>query len=225
MSCLPCRQAAQAMMSTLDRIAIALMIRKNPSSTNPSTHPAEYGFWDVEHVICHPGETSPSSSDEYRCRRASSSQSPPRLPGGGPSIALRDTHRRPRCSDTSSSGTSSTDTIDSSDTPAQSELSKRSRKVLLALFPKGGTRTPQIRWSDFKQTMEKLGFVSEKSSGSKTTFTPGDSTPMAIDSPGEARAVAFHRPHPGSRLRPDVAREFGKKLRDNYGWTGEMFGI
>ncbi|KAJ7691275.1 hypothetical protein B0H17DRAFT_1201136 [Mycena rosella] len=66
-------------------------------------------------------------------------------------------------------------------------------------------------WRSFLKLIRDLGFTYDASTaGSALRFDP----PHANDV-----AITFHKPHPDPTIHPVIAREFGKKLMKNYGWS------
>ncbi|KDQ57640.1 hypothetical protein JAAARDRAFT_35330 [Jaapia argillacea MUCL 33604] len=72
-----------------------------------------------------------------------------------------------------------------------------------------------LKWDRFVQLMKEMGFTYVPSTaGSSVRFDP----PNPKD-----RSVTFHKPHPDSTIHPIMLKEFGKKLKDAYGWDEADF--
>ncbi|KIJ67776.1 hypothetical protein HYDPIDRAFT_107270 [Hydnomerulius pinastri MD-312] len=72
-----------------------------------------------------------------------------------------------------------------------------------------------LKWENFVKLMKDMGFEYDPSTaGSSVRFDP----PNPKD-----RAISFHKPHPDPTLYPNHLREFGKKLKEYYGWSEEDF--
>lgn len=56
--------------------------------------------------------------------------------------------------------------------------------------------------------------------GSAVRFTP--STNELIEKIGTGQPITIHRPHDGE-IRPDMARNFAKRLGDKYGFASNVF--
>lgn len=72
-----------------------------------------------------------------------------------------------------------------------------------------------MKWESFLKVMRDMGFSYDPSTaGSSVRFDP----PHDGD-----RSITFHKPHPDPTLYPVKIKEFGKKLKDYYGWDEEDF--
>lgn len=72
-----------------------------------------------------------------------------------------------------------------------------------------------MKWEHFLKVMREMGFTYDPSTaGSSVRFDPPDPR----DCP-----ITFHRPHPDPTLYPVMLKEFGKKLKNYYGWSEENF--
>ncbi|KAI5925539.1 hypothetical protein F4810DRAFT_708485 [Camillea tinctor] len=75
------------------------------------------------------------------------------------------------------------------------------------------------------------GFATTSGSGSAFTFTPPQERGHDDDNDGQynakwfvsGEAISFHEPHPETKISFWRARKWGKRLRNQYGWTGKMF--
>ncbi|KII92754.1 hypothetical protein PLICRDRAFT_37552 [Plicaturopsis crispa FD-325 SS-3] len=73
--------------------------------------------------------------------------------------------------------------------------------------------TKPMKWDTFLKVMREMGFEYDPSTaGSSVRFDPPDK---------RDRSITFHKPHPDPTLYPVKLKEFGKKLKDYYGWTDE----
>ncbi|KAF9227359.1 hypothetical protein BS17DRAFT_775364 [Gyrodon lividus] len=72
-----------------------------------------------------------------------------------------------------------------------------------------------LKWDNFVKVMRDMGFKYDPSTaGSSVRFDP----PNPND-----RSITFHKPHPDPTLHPNHLREFGRKLKEYYGWSEEDF--
>ncbi|KAH8090998.1 hypothetical protein BXZ70DRAFT_1011260 [Cristinia sonorae] len=70
-----------------------------------------------------------------------------------------------------------------------------------------------VNWERFVTVMTNMGFGHDPDTpGSSVRFTPP---------PERGPPITFHKPHPDPTLYPNHIRAFGKRLKDNYGWTEE----
>ncbi|KAI0051869.1 hypothetical protein FA95DRAFT_1602357 [Auriscalpium vulgare] len=86
------------------------------------------------------------------------------------------------------------------------------------LGTKQGTKqaVAPMKWDTFVKIMKDMGFTYDPSTaGSSVRFDP----PAGI----EVRSISFHKPHPENTIDPVTLREWGKKLKDYYGWSEEIF--
>ena len=129
----------------------------------------------------------------------------------------------------------------------------RSAKVLRTLFfvpgQAGGAGRTEVPWVDFLHTMTSAGFSATKRYGSGWIFKPRPEALLdvqartanngavaaaggkaaAAESQNKAgtgtTAISIHEPHPGNKISFHAARNIGRRLRQQYGWSGEMFGL
>ncbi|KAF2454150.1 hypothetical protein BDY21DRAFT_264540, partial [Lineolata rhizophorae] len=99
------------------------------------------------------------------------------------------------------------------------EVDERTLKVVSALFymPSTKTRPGAVTFADFLHLMSTVGFEAEKLYGSAWVFVP-----KGLDL---HRNIQFHEPHPVSKLPFKIARRWGRRLRNAYGWHGGMFEL
>ncbi|KAI0784099.1 hypothetical protein C8Q75DRAFT_894852 [Abortiporus biennis] len=73
---------------------------------------------------------------------------------------------------------------------------------------------PTMKWENFLKVMREMGFKYDPSTvDSSVRFDPPD--PRDLVNP-----ITFHKPHPDSTLYPE---QFGKRLKNYYGWSEEDF--
>ncbi|KAF2421065.1 hypothetical protein EJ08DRAFT_702227 [Tothia fuscella] len=90
--------------------------------------------------------------------------------------------------------------------------------IIEALFPQPGMNAPaEVRWTDFAQTMTKIGFAVSHQGGSKYLFVPD------LELTGHTQPITFHEPHPNRNLNLNFARHNGRRLKISYGWSAETF--
>ncbi|OAX37405.1 hypothetical protein K503DRAFT_850462 [Rhizopogon vinicolor AM-OR11-026] len=97
-----------------------------------------------------------------------------------------------------------------------SRLGKKTTGYMHQLLRVGDDdRRGAMKWENFLKVMRDMGFEYDPSTaGSSVRFDP----------PGSGdRSITFHKPHPDPTLYPYKIREFGKKLKDYYGWDEEDF--
>ncbi|TDL26198.1 hypothetical protein BD410DRAFT_895610 [Rickenella mellea] len=71
-----------------------------------------------------------------------------------------------------------------------------------------------LKWDEFVKVMHQMGFkYVESTAGSSVRFDPPDPR----DPP-----ITFHKGHPDPTLHRNHLRDFGKRLKEKYGWTEEM---
>lgn len=97
------------------------------------------------------------------------------------------------------------------------KLDKATQKVFATLFfTPGQTSLPgEIPWVDLLRAMGSAGFASQKLYGSIWQFTP-----VGRD---VERSIQFHEPHPGVKIRFEVARRMGRWLGRAYSWKEGIF--
>ncbi|KAH7888698.1 hypothetical protein F5I97DRAFT_1802780 [Phlebopus sp. FC_14] len=79
----------------------------------------------------------------------------------------------------------------------------------------GNEKQGSMKWENFVKLMCDMGFSYDPSTaGSSVRFDPPNK---------EDRSITFHKPHPDTALEPHLLREFGKKLKEYYGWSEEDF--
>ncbi|KAF8520493.1 hypothetical protein BU17DRAFT_89092 [Hysterangium stoloniferum] len=72
-----------------------------------------------------------------------------------------------------------------------------------------------MKWEEFLKVMQAMGFSYDPSTaGSSVRFDPLNS---------KDRSITFHKPHPDPTLHRNHLRNFGKKLKERYGWNEKMF--
>jgi hypothetical protein len=97
-----------------------------------------------------------------------------------------------------------------------SKLGKKTTGYMHQLLRAGDDeRRGAMKWESFLKVMRDMGFSYDPSTaGSSVRFDP----PHDGD-----RSITFHKPHPDPTLYPVKIKEFGKKLKDYYGWDEEDF--
>ncbi|KAG2153717.1 uncharacterized protein EDB93DRAFT_1081918 [Suillus bovinus] len=97
-----------------------------------------------------------------------------------------------------------------------SKLGKKTTGYMHQLLRAGDDeRRGAMKWESFLKVMRDMGFSYDPSTaGSSVRFDPPDE--------GD-RSITFHKPHPDPTLYPVKIKEFGKKLKDYYGWDEEDF--
>ncbi|KIK92133.1 hypothetical protein PAXRUDRAFT_830231 [Paxillus rubicundulus Ve08.2h10] len=97
-----------------------------------------------------------------------------------------------------------------------SKLGKKTTSYMQQLLRTGADeKAGSLKWENFVKVMRDMGFEYDPSTaGSSVRFDPPDS--------GD-RSITFHKPHPDPTLHPNHLREFGKKLKEYYGWSEEDF--
>ncbi|KAG0698134.1 hypothetical protein DFH29DRAFT_991187 [Suillus ampliporus] len=113
------------------------------------------------------------------------------------------------------------DTEDDKDTTNKkhtwfSKLGKKTTGYMHQLLRAGDDeKRGSMKWENFLKVMRDMGFEYDPSTaGSSVRFDP----PHKGD-----RSITFHKPHPDPTLYPVMLKEFGKKLKDYYGWEEEDF--
>lgn len=92
-------------------------------------------------------------------------------------------------------------------------------QVVDSLFYSPGVRgRPVLSWKAFKDMMNALGFTKENGNGTRRRFVPGQSAQER----GWLAAVGFDRPH-NDDVPFEWAREWGRRLKDRYGWSSQTF--
>ncbi|KAK3328093.1 hypothetical protein B0T19DRAFT_423676 [Cercophora scortea] len=96
-------------------------------------------------------------------------------------------------------------------------VNARALKVFRTLFYNPSTTsTPgEVAWNDFLHAMTSMGFAVEKLYGSVWQFRPTRH--------GITRPIQFHEPHPKGKIAYRHARRHGRRLRNAYYWSGDMF--
>ncbi|KAG1731502.1 uncharacterized protein EDB91DRAFT_1058741 [Suillus paluster] len=97
-----------------------------------------------------------------------------------------------------------------------SKLGKKTTGYMHQLLRAGDDeKRGAMKWENFLKVMRDMGFEYDPSTaGSSVRFDP----PNTGD-----RSITFHKPHPDPTLYPVMLKEFGKKLKDYYGWEEEDF--
>ncbi|KAI5859515.1 hypothetical protein GGS23DRAFT_616202 [Durotheca rogersii] len=98
-------------------------------------------------------------------------------------------------------------------------VDRRTQRTLTALFSPAAGPVP---WADLQHALGRAGFRREPVGGSAWQFTPGAALARA-GGPAYARGIQLHEPHPGSKIPPLLARQFGRRLARAYGWSAESF--
>ncbi|KAE8446320.1 hypothetical protein EG329_012067 [Mollisiaceae sp. DMI_Dod_QoI] len=107
------------------------------------------------------------------------------------------------------------------DEPPQKVLVKKSAlEVLTSLFPDRDQGSKSVLWDSFVDAMAKVGFMCRRSGGSAVTFEPS----------GESKwygkgSIAFHRPHPDSKIDSVMLLLIGKRMKKWFGWGKETFEL
>lgn len=83
-------------------------------------------------------------------------------------------------------------------------------------------RRKNLSWKTFRKMMEDIGFYEGKNGGSVTKFSPSEKLAAVLprDRRGEWRV---DEPHPSHDIPFAWAREWGRKLRNRYGWEHTSF--
>ena len=102
-------------------------------------------------------------------------------------------------------------------TVPQFEVGKRAFKVFSTLFSQAShaSQAGEIPWADFLHALGSVGLIPEKLYGSVWQFTP---VAGAV-----SRAIQIHEPHPRGKIPFWSARQIGRRLNRNFGWTGQSF--
>lgn len=97
-----------------------------------------------------------------------------------------------------------------------SKLGKKTTGYMHQLLRAGDDeRRGAMKWENFLKVMRDMGFSYDPSTaGSSVRFDPPND--------GD-RSITFHKPHPDPTLYPVKIKEFGKKLKEYYGWDEEDF--
>ncbi|KAF8844311.1 hypothetical protein BDN67DRAFT_765829 [Paxillus ammoniavirescens] len=97
-----------------------------------------------------------------------------------------------------------------------SKLGKKTTSYMQQLLrTSADEKAGSLKWENFVKVMREMGFEYDPSTaGSSVRFDPPN--------PGD-RSITFHKPHPDPTLHPNHLREFGKKLKEYYGWSEEDF--
>lgn len=97
-----------------------------------------------------------------------------------------------------------------------SKLGKKTTGYMHQLLRAGDDeRRGAMKWENFLKVMRDMGFSYDPSTaGSSVRFDPPND---------EDRSITFHKPHPDPTLYPVKIKEFGKKLKEYYGWDEEDF--
>ncbi|SPN98455.1 uncharacterized protein DNG_01499 [Cephalotrichum gorgonifer] len=102
--------------------------------------------------------------------------------------------------------------------PGFSVDARASRVFRMLFFHPDMTSTPgEVPWTEFLHAMVSIGLEAEKLYGSGWKFTPTN--------PGVGSWILFHEPHPHKKLAFTVARQYGRRLRRAYKWTGKTFTL
>ncbi|KAI6040310.1 hypothetical protein EDC04DRAFT_2894291 [Pisolithus marmoratus] len=96
-----------------------------------------------------------------------------------------------------------------------SRLRKKTAGYMQQLLRPGEEKQGGLKWESFLKVMREMGFSYDPSTaGSSVRFDP----PNKRD-----RSITFHKPHPDPTLHHHKLREFGKRLKEYYGWSEEGF--
>ncbi|KAG6335576.1 hypothetical protein ID866_3516 [Astraeus odoratus] len=95
--------------------------------------------------------------------------------------------------------------------PLLLRLKRKSFGYIHQLLDTSEKKQGSLKWENFLKVMRDMGFSYDPSTaGSSVRFDP--------PSKGD-RSITFHKPHPDPTLHPNHLREFGKKLKNYYGWS------
>jgi len=93
-------------------------------------------------------------------------------------------------------------------------LGKRASECMNQILSSKGKHAP-MKWDHFMKMMGEMGFtVDTSTAGSSVRFDPPDKN---------TRSISFHKPHPDPTIEPVTLRKWGKKLREYYGWSEDIF--
>ncbi|KAI6121718.1 hypothetical protein F5141DRAFT_1091865 [Pisolithus sp. B1] len=96
-----------------------------------------------------------------------------------------------------------------------SRLRKKTAGYMQQLLHPGEEKQGGLKWESFLKVMREMGFSYDPSTaGSSVRFDP----PNKRD-----KSITFHKPHPDPTLHQYKLREFGKRLKEYYGWSEEDF--
>lgn len=96
-----------------------------------------------------------------------------------------------------------------------SRLRKKTAGYMQQLLHPGEEKQGGLKWESFLKVMREMGFSYDPSTaGSSVRFDP----PNKRD-----KSITFHKPHPDPTLHHHKVREFGKRLKEYYGWSEEDF--
>lgn len=96
-----------------------------------------------------------------------------------------------------------------------SRLRKKTAGYMQQLLHPGEEKQGGLKWDSFLKVMREMGFSYDPSTaGSSVRFDP----PNKRD-----KSITFHKPHPDPTLHQYKLREFGKRLKEYYGWSEEDF--
>lgn len=84
------------------------------------------------------------------------------------------------------------------------------------MFSSFTTGMSMIKWNGFVSAIFDAGFSATSNGGSAVNFK---------DEEASRGAIVFHRPHPDSRISPDMLRGMGKRLTKWFGWNEDMFVV
>ncbi|KAH0827858.1 hypothetical protein J3R83DRAFT_3485 [Lanmaoa asiatica] len=90
-----------------------------------------------------------------------------------------------------------------------------------------------LKWDNFVKVMREMGFKYDPSTaGSSVRFDPPNPEDrvsctnhqvIALITWSISQSITFHKPHPDPTLHANHLRDFGKKLKEYYGWSEEDF--
>ncbi|QIW94524.1 hypothetical protein AMS68_000042 [Peltaster fructicola] len=104
-------------------------------------------------------------------------------------------------------------------TPTPVLVDEGTLRVLHTLFfvPGANGQRGEIPWKDFLHAMDDMDFEGRKLLGSAWAFSR--------DKDECLRRIHVHQPHPSNKIRFEIARDWGRRLRDAYGWTIDTFQV
>lgn len=98
-------------------------------------------------------------------------------------------------------------------------LDARGMQVVDSLFHNQGVRgRPMLSWKDFRYMMKSLGFTKKIGNGQRRKFKAG----QAARERGWKATVCLDKPR-NDEVPLETAREWGRRLRDCYGWSSDTF--
>ncbi|KAF8858232.1 hypothetical protein BDZ45DRAFT_786060 [Acephala macrosclerotiorum] len=99
-------------------------------------------------------------------------------------------------------------------------VKKSALEIFTSLFPNRNGGSKSVLWDSFVDAMAKVGFMSRRSGGSAVTFEPSGGSKWY----GQG-SIAFHRPHPDSKIDPVMLHSIGKRMKKWFGWGKETFEL